>query len=121
MSIRGVVSRFRNAPRNAALAAILNLPVDDRLIRLVEQCVLVGRHHEQRHQVLEHRAAPRQQRLLTVRGGEQSPQREPVFLPQLPLSNPDITGEPRFRREQVVEARVALSLADVVANGQQSP
>ena len=45
--------------------------------------ILVGRHHQQRHQVFEHRAAPCQQNRLAARGREQTAQREPAFLRQL--------------------------------------
>ena len=52
-----------------------------RAAGLVEQRALVGRHHEQRHQVLEHRAAPARPATGPPRGGRQQPaEREPVLL-----------------------------------------
>ena len=59
--IDGVVAGFRDPPRHAALAAVFNLARHRRLAGLVEQRVVVARHDQHRHQVLEHRAAPREQ------------------------------------------------------------
>ena len=56
--IDGVVARFRNSPGHAALAAILDLPGNRCLAGLVEQRIVVARHDQHRHQVLEHRTAP---------------------------------------------------------------
>ena len=54
-----VIAGLRHPPRNVAFGAVSNLPRDRCVIGLVEQRVSVSRHHQQRHQVLEHRAAPR--------------------------------------------------------------
>ena len=43
---------------DVALPAVVDLRVDHRVVGLVEQRALVGRHDQQRHQVLEHRPAP---------------------------------------------------------------
>ena len=61
-----VVARLGHAPGHAALAAVGDLPVHRRAAGALEQRVLVRRHHQERHQVLEHRAAPRQQRRLAA-------------------------------------------------------
>ena len=53
-----VVARLRHAPRHAALAAVVDLALDRIARGLVEQGALVAWHHQLRHQVLEHRAAP---------------------------------------------------------------
>ena len=60
--IAHVVRRFRKAPRHAARVPVGDLPTDCRLMRLVEQRVRTRRHHEHRHEVLEHASAPRHQR-----------------------------------------------------------
>ena len=114
-----VVAGLRHAPRHAALPAVLDLPLHRRPIGLVEQRVLVGGHHQQRHQVLEHRAAPRQQHRLATGAREQAPEGEPALLRQLALRDGDEAREARFRGEQIVVAGVAPRLADVVADGQQ--
>ena len=119
--IDGVVAALRDSPGNAALPAVRDLPVHRRAAGLVQQRVLVRRHHEERHQVLEHRAAPRQQHRLPSGGREQAPQREPVFLRQPPLRDRDEAGKARLGRQQVVIARVPPALADVVADRQQVP
>ncbi len=119
--VDGVVAGLRDAPRHATLAAIGDLPVDGRTAGLVEQRALVGGHHEERHQVLEHRAAPGQQHRLPARRREQASQREPVLLRQAPLRDRDEAPEARLRREQVVIARIAPPLRDVVADRQQVP
>ena len=46
MDVDGVVPAFRNAPRHAAFPSILDLPLDRRDTGLIEQCILVGRHHQ---------------------------------------------------------------------------
>ena len=56
--IDGVVAALGYAPRHAALAPVVDLPLDSGFVRLIEQRVFVRRHHQQRHQILEHRAAP---------------------------------------------------------------
>ena len=119
MHVDRVVAGFRNAPGDAALLAILDLPVHYRLIGLVEQRVCVGGHHQQRHEVLEHRAAPRQERRLAPGDDQQASQGKPAFLRQLALRNRHKTGQARFRSQQVVVARIPPPLADVVANRQQ--
>ena len=114
-----VVAGFRDAPGHAALLPVGDLPLHRRATGLVEQRVVVRRHHQQRHQVLEHRAAPRQEHRSPPGGREQAPEREPVLLRQLSLRDRHEAREPRFRGEQVVVARIAPALADVVADGQQ--
>ena len=66
MGVDRVVAGFRDAPGHPALPPILDLPGHRRLAGLVEQRVLVGRHHQERHQVLEHRTAPGKQDRLAA-------------------------------------------------------
>ena len=101
------------------LAAVLDLPVDHAAVGLIEDGVLVSGHDQERHEVLEHRAAPGQERRLAHRRGEQSAQAEPVLLGQLALRDRDEAGQARLRREQVVVAGVETMVADVVADGQE--
>ena len=63
-------------------------------------------HQQQRHQVLEHRAAPRHQRRAAVDVGDQPSEMEPVMLRHVALGDGDEAGQPRFRRQQVVERAV---------------
>ncbi len=96
-----------------------DLPLHGGAARGVEQRVLVGRHDEQRHQVLEHRSAPRQQDRPVADRHQQPPQREPALLRHLALRDRDKAREARLGGEKVVEAAVALTLVDVVADGEQ--
>ena len=73
MDVDQFVTGFRHTPRHAALPPILDLPRHRRLIGLVEQRVIKGRHHQQRHQVLEHRTAPRQKNRFAAGAREQPP------------------------------------------------
>ncbi len=121
MDIDRVVARFGNAPRHAALLAVFDLPGDRRLAGLVEQGVGVIGHDQQRHQVLEHRAAPRQQRRLAAGPGEQTAEREPALLRQLALGDGDEIAQAGFGGQQIVVAGIHPAFGDVVADGQQMP
>ena len=120
MYVDGIVAAFRNAPGHPAFPPILDLAGHGRLAGPVEQGVFIGRHHQERHEVFEHRSAPRKQNRLSAAGsGEQTPQGEPVFLGQLSLGNRHETGKSRFRSQQIVVAGVLPMLAYVVSDGQQ--
>ncbi len=114
-----VVARLRDAPRHAALPAVLDLALHGAAAGLVEQRVLVTGHQEQRHQVLEHRAAPRQQHRHAGSRREQAAEREPALLADLPARDRDEDAEPCFGGEQVVVAGVGAPLVDVVADRHQ--
>ena len=75
-----VVPRLGDAPRDLALATVLDLTLDDAATGLVEDRATIGRHDQQRHEVLEHRAAPRQQHRLAARGRQGPPEAKPVLL-----------------------------------------
>ncbi|EKD35393.1 MAG: hypothetical protein ACD_75C01930G0001 [uncultured bacterium] len=120
MDIDGVVAALGDAPRHAAFFAVFDLAGHRRLAGLIEQGVFIGRHDEQRHQIFEHRAAPRQEDRRAVGGGEQTSEGKPAFLRQLSLGNGHEPGKPRFRSEQVVAAGIQAMLADIVADGQQT-
>src|SRR5580765_4250210 len=102
MYVDRVVAGFRHAPRDAALPSILDLPLHRRLAGLVEQRVVVCRHHHQWHEVLEHRPAPRDEYRPTTGGREEAPKSKPTLLRQLSLSNRHETTQSRFRSQQIV-------------------
>ena len=87
--------------------------------RLVEQGIRVAGHDQLGHQVLEHRAAPRQQCRVSVDLGQQAAQREPALLRQLPLRDRHEAAQACFRRKQVVEPVVQAVFVHVVADHQQ--
>jgi hypothetical protein len=61
VAIDGRVGAFGNAPWHSSRRGVVHLPAHHHPARFVEQRVGEAAHHEQRHQVLEHRGAPRQQ------------------------------------------------------------
>ncbi len=119
VGVGGVVARLRNPPRHVVLLAVRDLGVDHRVVGLVEQRALVRWHHQERHQVFEHRAAPGQQHRLAADDAQLAAQRKPVVLRQLALGNRDKTGQAHFGGQQVVVAGVQAAFADVVADRQQ--
>ena len=119
LRIDGVVTAFGDAPRHAAMGCIIDLAFDRRLRGLVEQRVLVTRHHQLRHQVFEHRAAPRQQHRLAVGRAELAAEREPGLLRKLALRDRDEAAQPRFRGEQIVITRIEPAFLEVVTDREQ--
>ena len=74
MDIGPVVAGFGDAPRHAARFPVLDLLLDGRFAGVIEQGVFIVRHHQQRHQILEHRPAPGNQDRLAARRDEQTAQ-----------------------------------------------
>ena len=58
MQIARRVSRFRNSPGHAALAAIFDLSRHHRFVGFAQQRLAIVAHDQQRHEVFEHRAGP---------------------------------------------------------------
>ncbi|MBF8260466.1 MAG: hypothetical protein HW377_2840, partial [Actinobacteria bacterium] len=114
-----VVAGFRHPPRHVALLPVLDLPHHRRLAGPVEQRVLVRRHHQERHEVLEHRPAPRKEDRFPPGCGEKAPKGEPGLLRQLSLRDRHERAKPRFRSQQIVVSRVSPPLADVVTDRQE--
>ena len=67
-----------DAPRHAALGRVADLAGDDQPVGLVEQAAGGGAHHERRHQVLEHRPGPRDQRRAAADRRQRPTEPEPV-------------------------------------------
>ena len=88
------------------VGAVVDLPPHRHAARLVEQRVGIAAHHQQRHQVLEQRRAPRQQHRRAAHARDQPAEVEPVHLGHVALGDGDEAGQPRLRRQQVVERRV---------------
>ena len=101
------------------MSAILDLPSDGRMVRTVEQRIRKVRHDQQRHQVLEHRAAPTEQCRELSTASQQSAEGEPVLLVDLSLCNGDETCQPSFGCEQVIATAVHAPIAYVVAGKKQ--
>ena len=78
--VDGVVSGLGDSPGYAALLCVGDLSPYRRPAGRIEQGVLVARHHQHRHQILEHRTAPRHEDRFVCDAREQSTQCEPAFL-----------------------------------------
>ena len=119
MNVDCVVAGFRTAPGHPAFPPILDLPGHRRLAGLVEQCVFVRRHHQERHEVFEHRTAPRKEDLLSAGSGQQTSQGEPALLRQLSLRNRYETAKSCFRSQQIVVTRVPPTFTNVVPDSHE--
>ena len=119
MHVGAVVAGFGNTPRDAAQLAVFDLLPDGPLAGLIEQGVFVIRHDQQRHQVLEHRPAPRSKQRIAPQRDEQTAQREPVLLRNLSLRDGDVAAQARLGRQQIIEAGVIAAFGDVETNGEK--
>ena len=119
LRVQGVVARLGYAPGQAELAGIIDLARHGGLAGLIQQGARVTGHDQQWHEVLEHRAGPRQQHRDAAAAGQQAAEGEPAFLWQLALGNHDEVGQPRLRGQQVVVGAIKALLIGVVTDGQQ--
>ena len=117
--VDGVVARLGDAPGHVPLPSVLDLARHRGLAGLLQQRVLVAGQEQPRHEVLEHRAAPRHQAEVAAVAGEQAAEREPVLLRHLALGDEQIARQAGFGGQQVVPGRIAPPLAQVVADAQQ--
>ena len=117
LNIGAVVARFGNAPRHAAQFSILDLLLDRRLAGVIKQGVLIVGHDQQRHQIFEHRTAPRNENWLATRGDEQPTHREPVVLRNLPQGDGNVTAQARLGGQQIIEAGVEPAFGDIEPGG----
>ena len=96
MGVRRVVAGLGDAPGDAPLRAVLDLAPDDGLVGPVKQGFVVGRHDDERHQVLEHGPAPGEKDGVGAGGRHEATEGEPVLLRQVPLRDGDEAGEARL-------------------------
>ena len=116
-----VIAGLGDTPGHAAVASVLDLPLDDGTIGLVEESVLVRGHEEQRHEILEHRSAPGEQGHRAALCGELATEGEPVILFKISAGYEHVTGEPGLGREEIVEGGVEAAVADIVADREEVP
>ena len=119
--VTNVVRRLGHAPQHAPRVPVRDLAAHCRLMRLIEQRERPRGHDEHRHEVLEHAAAPRDERRAGVRGGERPAEMEPVFGRHIVLGNSNEARQARFRGEKIVRCRIEPSGARVIANGKEKP
>ena len=102
LNVAGVVGSFGYAPWHTAFLAILNLSIYDRPVGLVKKGVVVIAHHQERHQILKHRAGPRLQNCGALVLNMRAVEMEPAFLRDLTFSDADKYRSARFGSQQVV-------------------
>ena len=119
LRVLDVVGRLGDAPWHAAAGGIRDLPAHHRLVGLVEQRARVRSHDQQRHQVLEHRRAPREQRPRRAARRQRASELEPVLVRHLAERDRHVAGEACFRREDVVVGVVETAVDDVVADREE--
>ena len=117
--VTGVETRLGDAPRHALLRGVLHLPGDHEPVGLLEQAVGRGAHHQHRHEELEHRPGPGDQRRPAADGGERSAQPEPVVRRHIALGDRDETGQAGLGGEQVVVARIQRAFQHAVPDREQ--
>ena len=121
MPVADVVGALAHPPRYPPLRPVRPMPRDRSLVGLRQQRGGERPHDQQRHQVLEHAAAPRHQGALACRGRQRSAQLEPVLQRSLVLGDGDEAREPRLGGEQVVEGVVERVGGLLEADGEQLP
>ena len=96
--------------------------VDSGIGALIQQRGGVGAHQQRRHQILKHRAAPREQYFFAVLGaGEGTAQVQPVALGYITLGNCHQAGNTRFGSQQVVVIGIQPAIIQIVANVKNLP
>ena len=101
-----VVGRLRDAPGHVAIAGVFDLALHRHAARSIEQRPRIRPHHEERHQVLEHRRAPGNERRNTVDADDESAEVEPVALRHVALGDGEEARQARLGGEQVVVGAV---------------
>ena len=115
-----VVGRFGDAPRHAEAVGVVDLPPHDQVVGLLDQAAERRAHDQRRHEILEHRSRPRDQRRAAPDRRHFAAQPEPVAGRHVALGDRHEAGEPRFRREQVVATGIERILGDEIADRQQA-
>ena len=99
--------------------AVLDLAAHDEAIGLFEQAAERRAHDQRRHQILEHRARPGDQRSAPRDRGHGAAEPEPVPRRHVALGDRHEAGEPRLGRQQVVAAGVEPVLGHREADRQK--
>ncbi len=88
-----VVPAFGNAPRHPPLFPVCDLNFDRGFTGVGDQGVFITRHDQERHQILEHGTAPREENRFPLHDGQQTAEGKPALLRQLPLRDGGERGE----------------------------
>src|SRR5262249_3436627 len=118
--IERAIGTLRNAPRQTLARAVFDLDLDGILASAVEQRSAKAAHVEQRHQVLEHRAGPRQEdRSAACRSPP--PQGSPVIARNVALRNRGEARQAAFAGKQIVMTREFDRISKRVSHAEQAP
>ena len=121
VGVEGAIGGFGNAPRDFLLFTVFDLLMDGLMASLIQQRVRESAHEQQRHQVLEHRPAPRKQ-CWSIRCAEvRSTERKPVLDGHVALGDGDHTRQAALARHQVVVAGKLKGTSNQVPDPEQSP
>ena len=96
LQIAHVVRGLGYSPRHVMCRAVIALAAHREAQRPLEQAADGRRHHERRHQVLEHRSRPRQQRSATAHRHRPPAEPEPVARGHVALRDRDEAREARL-------------------------
>ena len=91
------------------------------MVRLVQQAPRRRAHHERRHEVLEHRPGPGNERGAPVYGRQGATEMEPMRRWDVALGNGDEAGESCLRRQQIVTTRVETVIGHAVPDREELP
>ena len=97
------------------------MAVEHSVIRLVKNGEGKRAHHHQRHEILEHAAAPRDQRRRPGRAIERSRQAKPVLDGHVVLRDGQEARQSRLGCQQVVKRCVGREQVGVIPDGEQLP
>ena len=101
-----IVGGLGDSPRHLPVSAVPDLLADRHPATLVEQSPGVRPHQEERHQVLEHRRAPRDERRDSGDADDEPSEMEPMALRDVALGDGEEAPEPCLRGQQVVVGHV---------------
>ncbi len=119
MDVADIVGGLGDPPWHAPLLTVSDLPSHYELTGQIQQAAGGLLHHEERHQILEHRSRPRHERRTATHRRERSPQKEPMPRRHVTLGDRDEARQPRLRCEQVVAAGVERVVTRAEADGKQ--
>ena len=114
-----VVGRLRYAPGRPQHRRVFDLASDDEPIGLLDQAAGRRPHDDGRHQVLEHRARPRDQRCAATHRSHRTTQAEPMPRGRVPLGDRHEARQSRLRGEKVIAAWIERALGRSIADRQQ--
>ena len=119
VGVEAVVAGLGDPPGDAHARCVAALDAHGLVAGVGQERTLRGPHEQPRHEVLEHRAAPRQEDEASFASRERPPEVQPVRVGHVALRDREEAREPRLRCEQVVAVRVGHAEGGVVADPEQ--